>query len=132
MTTELREAIARLRSRAHRGLQEHDDTVLVCDALEAHLLNWTAEERATLKRGGSVDVVVNGTVFKARSAPKFDMRRAMEAAKEAIEDNDEAGAYSIIKNALAQCETAPKFDKVAYQREYMRKWRKVQKLFKID
>jgi hypothetical protein len=35
--TELREAIARLRSRLHRGLQEHDDTVLICDALEAHL-----------------------------------------------------------------------------------------------
>lgn len=98
MTTELREAIARLRSRLHRGLQEHDDTVLICDALEAHL-----------------------------KLAHVNVRRAMEAAKESIEDNDEAGAYSIIKTALAQYEAAPKFDKVAYQREYMREWRKASK-----
>jgi hypothetical protein len=96
MTTELREAIARLRL-AGRGDTYYgieDDIKLICNALEAHLLNWTAEERETLKRGGSVDVVLNGTAFKARQAPAFD--------------------------------------KTSYQREYMRKWRKVKKLFKVD
>ena len=28
--------------------------------------NWTAEELAIMKQGGSVPVVVNGTVFQAR------------------------------------------------------------------
>lgn len=50
MTTELREAIARLRSRLHRGLQEHDDTVLVCDALEAHLKPAPAFDKVAYQR----------------------------------------------------------------------------------
>jgi len=33
---------------------------------EADAYNWTAEELAIMKRGGSVPVVVNGTVFQAR------------------------------------------------------------------
>jgi hypothetical protein len=33
---------------------------------EADTYNWTAEELAIIRRGGSVPVVVNGTVFQAR------------------------------------------------------------------
>jgi hypothetical protein len=67
MTTQLREAIARLRKRAWRVVSD-DDVKLVCDALEANM------------------------------------------AVIAMLDREQA--------------LKPRFDKVAYQREYMRKWRK--------
>jgi hypothetical protein len=41
-------------------------TMELIHAEEADAYNWTAEELAIMRQGGSVPVVVNGAVFEAR------------------------------------------------------------------